>query len=222
MGNGVAARSECTRADFESFSADAQALIQSLIRENDDLRQQLHVAEERIATLQNEAREDPLTGLLNRRGLDDQLQRAVDLVHRYEEKIALLFADLNDFKQINDDHGHAIGDLALKHVSGLFRDNVRRSDVIARIGGDEFAILLWQTDQSMAEAKADALADLIATSPLCLDGIQLDFGVSIGATELSRNDEAAGSILDRADRAMYAAKEARDARLLDEAAARPG
>jgi len=216
MANGVAARAECNRTDLESFSTDAQALIQSLIRENDDLRQQVLAAEERVAVLQNEAREDPLTGLLNRRGLDDQLQRAVDLVHRYDEKIALLFADLNDFKQINDDHGHAIGDLALKHVSGLFRSNVRRSDIVARIGGDEFAILLWQTDRSMAEAKADALADLIATTPLRLDAIQLDFGVSIGATELSRNDEAAGSILDRADKAMYAAKEAYDARLRDD------
>lgn len=222
MANAVATGAKCLQADLESFSADAQASIHALIRENDDLRQKLIAAEERIVSLQNEAREDPLTGLLNRRGLDDQLQRAVDLVHRYDETIALLFADLDEFKQINDDHGHAIGDLALKHISALFRNNVRRSDVIARIGGDEFAILLWQTDQSMAEAKADALANLIATTPLCLDGIQLDFGVSIGVTELRKNDETAGSILDRADKAMYAAKDLEGARLRDGAATRPG
>lgn len=215
MGNGVAVTTECELADFESFSADAQASIHALVRKNDDLHQQLLAAEERIATLQNEAREDPLTGLSNRRGLDDQLQRAVDLVQRYDETISLLFADLDDFKQINDDHGHAIGDLALKHVSTLFRTNVRRSDVIARIGGDEFAILLWQTDQSMAEAKAEALANLIVTTPLCVDGVPVDLGVSIGATELSRDDESAGSILARADKAMYAAKDANGARLSD-------
>lgn len=222
MGNGAAARAGCSSTVFESFSSDAQASIHSLIRENDDLRQQLLVAEERIVILQNEAREDPLTGLSNRRGLDDQLQRAVDLVQRYDETISLLFADLDDFKQVNDDHGHAIGDQALKHVSALFRENVRRSDVIARIGGDEFAILLWQTDQSMAEAKAGALANLMATTPLCLDGIKLGLNVSIGVTELSRDDVSAASILARADKAMYAAKDANDVRSQDAAAPRQG
>ena len=195
--------------DIEKLPPDAQDVIRSLVRENDALRQNLEAADLRAKQLRSEAREDPLTGLLNRRGVEDELNRAIDLVRRYGVIISVLFVDLDDFKAINDTFGHAVGDMALMHVAALFADNVRRSDVIARLGGDEFALLLWHTDQSLAHTKANSLSDLIANSPLRFDQESLNLGASIGVTEILDSDTFSGTILARADEAMYAVKDAR-------------
>lgn len=195
--------------DPETFPEDVRDAVRALIQENADLRRKLDVAELRARQLLNEAREDPLTGLLNRRGIDNELKRAVDLVSRYGVVISMLFVDLDDFKAINDDFGHAVGDMALMHVAALFTANLRRSDVIARIGGDEFALLLWHTDQELAQTKAHSLSGIIAATPLQVEETALNLGASIGVTEILPSDRFSGTILSRADKAMYAVKEAR-------------
>ena len=195
--------------DAAILPADAEAAIRALVDENDSLRAQLRVADRLELELRNEAREDPLTGLLNRRAFDGELNRAVDLARRYNAVISLLFIDLDEFKKVNDEHGHAVGDMALTHVAALLTSHVRRSDVVARVGGDEFALLLWQTDNRMAQSKAKALSGLIAGNPLSREHYSLALGASIGATEIADTDDDASAVLARADKAMYAAKHAR-------------
>ena len=192
-----------------TFPSEAQESIRALLLENNDLREQLEAAQTRALQLENEAREDPLTGLLNRRGIDEELKRAIDLVRRYDAAISLLFIDLDDFKNINDEYGHAVGDNALVHISELFRSNIRRSDIIARIGGDEFAILLWQTNEKAARTKAEMLSDLIAREPLRVKDHAVRLGASIGSALITAEDEFPGPILARADQAMYQVKDSR-------------
>lgn len=192
-----------------TFPSEAQESIRALMLENDDLRQKLEAAEARALQLENEAREDPLTGLLNRRGIDEELKRAIDLVKRYGAAISLLFIDLDDFKNINDEYGHVVGDNALVHISELFRSNIRRSDIVARIGGDEFAILLWQTNEKASCTKAEMLSDLIAKEPLRVNDHAVRLGASIGSAQIMVEDEFPGSILARADKAMYQVKDSR-------------
>src|SRR5205823_5820822 len=99
---------------------------------------------------------DPLTGIQNRRGLARELERAIAYVKRYGASAALVYLDLDAFKPINDRHGHAAGDAVLRAVAALLHRCVRASDIVARIGGDEFAVLLWNLTAGDAAAKAVA------------------------------------------------------------------
>jgi diguanylate cyclase (GGDEF)-like protein len=149
--------------------------------------------------------EDPLTGLLNRRGFFRDLARAAAHRVRYGTDIAILLSDLDSFKLINDIHGHDAGDKALVHVADLLRSNVRSSDSVGRLGGDEFGLVLWHADMAAAQQKARSLEALVAGSPLALGGVTLALGCSIGIAALE-GTETAEDALARADRAMYARK----------------
>ena len=125
---------------------------------------------------------------------------------------ALVYLDLDGFKPINDRHGHAAGDAVLKAAAMVLARHVRSSDLVARIGGDEFVTLLWHIDESDAHAKARALEAAIARMTATHDGATLSIQVSAGAGMLLPLDTPA-SALERADRAMYARKSARRAAL---------
>lgn len=172
------------------------------------LRAELATARAEVARLEALALEDPVTNLLNRRGFLRELDRALAFARRYGSSAALLLADLDRFKPINDHWGHAAGDAALRHVAGVLRANLRASDSIGRIGGDEFAVLLWQVDDATAQQKADALSRILAATPVVVEGEPLSVEASIGATSLQGSDDVA-AVLDRADRAMYARKSER-------------
>jgi diguanylate cyclase (GGDEF)-like protein len=155
--------------------------------------------------LESLAQEDPLTGLLNRRGFHRDLARAIAHRTRYGTTMAVLLADLDAFKPVNDTYGHEAGDRALLHVARLLRANVRASDSVGRLGGDEFALILWHADGAAAWQKARSLETLVAASPLVLDGVALRLGCSVGTT-LLEPDDTAERALARADRAMYGRK----------------
>jgi len=172
------------------------------------LKEELARARARVAELESRVDEDPLTGLLNRRGFERALDRALAYVRRYGATAALLFLDLDGFKTVNDRHGHAAGDWALGRVARLILGHVRASDVVARIGGDEIVALLWNLRADQAEAKARVLEDLIAASPFEQNGKRLTLGLSAGFTMLASGDSAAAALA-RADAAMYARKRER-------------
>lgn len=161
-----------------------------------------------VATLEALALEDPLTGLLNRRGLLRELARAVAYKARYGAEVAVMMADLDDLKPINDKFGHEVGDRALAHVGDVLRNAVRASDTVGRIGGDEFMLILWQVDEAAARAKADMLQAAVGSSALADHPPTLTLGVSIGVTMLAPGDTP-DTALARADRAMYARKTGR-------------
>jgi diguanylate cyclase (GGDEF)-like protein len=119
--------------------------------------------------------------------------------------MAILLADLDAFKPINDTYGHEAGDRALVHVATLLRDHVRASDSVGRLGGDEFGLILWHADQVAAQRKARSIEALIEASRLGLAEGTVTLGCSVGVAVLGPG-ETAEEALARADRAMYARK----------------
>ena len=169
------------------------------------LRCELGRARARIKALAARAEEDPLTGLMNRRGFARAYARALAYVRRYGATAALFFLDLDGFKRVNDRHGHAVGDVVLRRLGRLLATHVRAADVIARVGGDEFAILMWNLGEADAHRRAKALEALVAGTRFSASRIAVRIGASIGLTMLSPDDKLAAALA-RADRAMYRRK----------------
>ena len=182
----------------------ADPAIEPLLAEIERLQAELMQAKWTIAELEARADIDPLLDILNRRGFDRELSRAVAYVGRYGTQAALVFIDLDGFKAVNDRHGHAAGDELLKTVARLLTGRVRASDVVARFGGDEFAVLLWNLDEAQANAKARELEEAIA-AVLVSEG---RFGASAGVVPLT-GKETPAAIVDAADKAMYVRKRER-------------
>ncbi|HSQ99054.1 MAG TPA: diguanylate cyclase [Sphingomicrobium sp.] len=181
--------------------------VEQLVAEISVLRGRVAQLQERVEQLDMLAHEDSLVELPNRRGLMRALERVIDRVGRYKEKASLLFVDLDGLKLINDTFGHQAGDKALIQVARLLVGGVRKSDVVARIGGDEFAILLGHSDEESARETASRLIDLIAGSDFTHDGQALPLSVAIGAAVINAEDTA-DAALARADREMYRIKAA--------------
>ncbi len=161
--------------------------------------------------LRHLADHDPLTGLRNRRLFEHDLKLQVGRCQRYDEQAALLAIDLDGFKQVNDIHGHRIGDEALKAVARMLTRRLRATDLVARLGGDEFAVLLPHMDRQGAEIVTEDLRRVIDTCTVDTGDTVVHLAASAGFAILDRhtvNDETA---LDDADHAMYAAKRAKSA-----------
>jgi diguanylate cyclase (GGDEF)-like protein len=165
-------------------------------------------ARARIAKLELMAEVDPLLNILNRRGFERELIRALAYVRRYRAPAALLYLDLDGFKLINDAHGHAAGDALLKAVASTLARNVRGSDVVARLGGDEFAVLLFNLGETQAMAKAKALESMLPAVGVAWAGTRLSVGASVGVAAIAPHDKPE-TIIARADRVMYLRKEER-------------
>jgi len=179
-----------------------------LAAEVDRLKNDLAAARARLAELETRVDEDPLTGLRNRRGFERALEQALAYVRRYATPAALLYVDLDRFKPINDEHGHAAGDWVLGRVARLVAGHVRASDVAARIGGDELAVILWNVSAEQAEEKARSLEAMIGSESFDYKKKKLSLGLSAGVVVL-KPDDTVESALARADAAMYARKRAR-------------
>jgi len=185
-----------------------EAELQSLLAELDDLREEVSQLKARLAEARGLADRDALTPLFNRRAFLRELQRAVAFARRYDAPTSLVFFDLDGFKQVNDRFGHAAGDAALQTVAERLAGNVRESDVVGRLGGDEFGVILIQADQAAAEAKARALAQAIEGEPLQVGDWAAPLRVSYGVRQLTAG-MTPETLLAEADAAMYAHKRAR-------------
>lgn len=149
---------------------------------------------------------DELTSLSNRRGFEMLAQHALHLCKRLEKPATLLFFDLNNFKQINDQHGHASGDLALQTFSSILMQAFRNSDVVARLGGDEFVVLLTNTKVDVAKKVLDRLKSMIDDHNL-LDSHHYDIAYSVGVVEYDTTKHLEiADLLKEADQLMYAEK----------------
>ena len=169
------------------------------------LRARLANARKQIADLKQRADMDALLDIQNRRGFERELRRSLAYVKRYHATAALLYLDVDRLKPINDRHGHAAGDAALKAIARELTDHIRLSDIVGRLGGDEFGILLWNLEPADADKKARALEASIDALPLTFRGRALRLGISAGVTMLDGADETA-DVLTRADAAMYQRK----------------
>ncbi len=146
-----------------------------------------------------EVRTDPMTGVCNRRGLDDTLESMLAMLSRYETPFSIMILDLDHFKQLNDQHGHLFGDQVLKSVARLLGDNVRDTDTVTRYGGEEFVIVMPQTDLKGASILSERLRRIIAEE----QRVTLSGGVAM-ALDGDNNQ----TLLGRADAALYSAKAA--------------
>ena len=185
------------------LDAEPQVLIDEIRR----LEGEVARLEARVAQLDRLACMDTLVPTANRRGLMKALEMVLARHERHGVPAAILFLDVDGLKSINDSHGHAAGDAALVHLTALMKENVRKTDLVARIGGDEFAVLLDHSPADVATQTAGRLAMQVADSELLYGGVALDLSVAIGLAMIERGDTAE-SVLDRADRAMYSRKNA--------------
>ena len=165
----------------------------------------LVVAGDLAHQLRRQIRHDPLTDVLNRRGLDEAAVRAIAGAQRHGRALALVLCDLDGFKELNDGHGHMAGDVALRGFAQLLISAVRRGDIVARLGGDEFGLLLVETDA----AAAAAVMERVRAEITCLqlpDAPQARLRASFGIAELGDGDEHLDDLVARADAALYDAK----------------
>ncbi len=156
--------------------------------------------------LEELSRRDPLTGMLNRRGLTSFLEVEVDRRRRSGSEMQALFLDLDDFKKINDVYGHSIGDEVLRKVSSIIQETVRASDHVARIGGDEFLIILPSTNREEARPVAEKIHQAVSSAVVTDRFPHLRMGVSLGMVSAAREDEMVQDLLVRTERALHSAK----------------
>jgi diguanylate cyclase (GGDEF)-like protein len=191
--------------------ATVELLNELARRRRERQREQFSALAERLARLNEELEQarresatDPLTGLANRRALDEYAERIVAMHALTRKPSCLLMIDLDHFKAVNDSHGHQAGDERLRAVaSSLSRVFMRRCDFVCRYGGDEFVVILHETDLTGARSLAERLLDSVAANPLGEGGPPIS--ISIGIAELAIDDSLENWIA-RADEALYAAK----------------
>lgn len=183
----------------------AESLIRRLLESLGEAEQRLMAQDTRIRHLESLSLTDELTGLMNRRGFDAELTRALARAQRHNETGVLLMCDLDRFKAINDTYGHPAGDAVLKAVGSLLDRTVRTSDAVARLGGDEFAALLID---AAVEAVSSRIADLReALSGLIVeyDGLRVVASASLGYTVYGPNSDKE-TVMALADKALYRVK----------------
>jgi len=153
---------------------------------------------------------DPLTGCLNRRGLNQAIAREIARSGRAGSDLSLLAIDLDHFKRINDNYGHVAGDIVLRELGALLVHTARAGDMVARIGGEEFSVLLPDTDPSGAYRAAVRVCDAVRTHIFVVGGKRVACTISVGVVSSSAigNDSTGGTMIERADEALYAAKAA--------------
>ncbi|HVH49947.1 MAG TPA: GGDEF domain-containing protein [Sphingomicrobium sp.] len=189
--------------DSKVHSADPQALLGEI----EHLRSEVARLQSRVEHLDLLSCMDPLVPAANRRGLVKQLSMVLARHERHGIPAAMLFVDVDGLKTINDRHGHAAGDAALIHLTELMSSGVRKTDLVARIGGDEFVVMLDHSPLENAIETARRLAEQVAETDLIFNGVALELSIAIGLAMIERGDTPE-SVLDRADQAMYRQKNA--------------
>jgi diguanylate cyclase (GGDEF)-like protein len=203
--NGVSARKVARARNVPASVRQPQVVSDDARQTIRKLKAQLAEALKRVEALQASADTDFLLDILNRRGFERELRRAIAYIKRYHASGALIVLDVDRLKPINDAFGHAAGDQVLKAIVAVLPSQVRSSDVIGRLGGDEFALLLWNLSETDARAKAALLEQAIDRLAFVFRGSTITAGASAGVAILGPHAEA-DKALEEADRAMYVRK----------------
>ena len=196
---------ELAGIDESALSPEARDTLRRVLAENQAMHRELADSRTRIAQLERLADEDALTPIANRRAFVRELSRMIAFTRRYGPPSSVVYFDVNGLKQINDTHGHPAGDAALRHVADILQKNVRSSDLVGRLGGDEFGVILAQTNQEQATAKAVSLAEEISKTALRWGRFKIPVSAAYGVYSFSGSDDAQVAI-EAADKAMYKRK----------------
>ncbi|MBI1340501.1 diguanylate cyclase [bacterium] len=187
------------------LTPQVRAAFNAMMGEVDELRREIDHLKVALSDAEAAADYDPLVSTYNRRAFMREASRVAAMVRRHEVEASLIFFDLDGFKMVNDLHGHAAGDMVLRAVGETLVRQTRESDVVGRIGGDEFAVVLTHVDPEAARLKADALAAAICSERIRWEGITLSIDVSYGVCRFLQ-DDTSEQVLARADEAMYQEK----------------
>ncbi len=194
------------------MTPNVRKAIVRLLDELERLRVELSETRSRIEYLERLADQDALAPVANRRAFMRELGRTIAYSSRHKIDSCVVYFDLNKMKHINDRYGHAVGDAALLHVASILLKRVRNSDLIGRLGGDEFGLIMPNSDREGAVAKATRIAQEIGAMPiavegrpLMVDGEHIHIAVSFGVHHVAAEDDAT-SALAKADKAMYVHK----------------
>lgn len=193
--------------EVQTLSHALDSMARRLLNHSHDMEEQVRTRTEQLqvanAELDRQARSDPLTGLLNRRGLDAQFAFALTLAQRSGRPLSLVSVDVDHFKRINDTQGHAQGDLVLQGLARTLLQRLRSSDLVARLGGEEFVALLPDTDIASATVLAEDLRMAVAAQQHDVVG---RMHISLGVSTLRPGETTSAPLLQRADTALYDAK----------------
>jgi len=191
--------------DNERTTTSIVKLADRAADKSQNYRDEISVLKTKILELEQTADTDPLVPVYNRRALMREIGRAQTLMSRYDILCSVIFFDLNGFKKINDQYGHSVGDDLLIKVGAILSASVRDCDMVARIGGDEFGVLLFKSEEMVARAKAATLACRIASQYVDVPGEKISINAAWGVS-VCHPEDTARQILHRADRAMYDSK----------------
>jgi diguanylate cyclase (GGDEF)-like protein len=189
------------------LTPQVQSALVTLLGEIDELRQEVGRLKARLSEAEGLADQDVLTPLLNRRAFIRELNRVIAFAHRYGGPASLIYFDLDGFKAVNDRFGHAAGDVALKAVAERLAANVRESDIVGRLGGDEFGVILVHADRATAQAKGASLAATVENEPVQCGEWLAPLKISFGVRQVTPGITA-DLLLADADAAMYSQKRA--------------
>ncbi|MEZ5653364.1 MAG: GGDEF domain-containing protein [Burkholderiaceae bacterium] len=210
LDNGI--DTQVLKSQLDSFRGDLSEVTTSMRSLNERLQESRDEVErlaDELVKAREEAQLDPLTGLFNRRMFDHQLHAAVASVQAGESTaLTLLMVDIDHFKKVNDEHGHLFGDKVIQGIGRILSEGVMRKDAVCRYGGEEFALILPQTDEEGGTAVAERIRKTVSRSRIRRansDKVLTNISVSIGVAQLKAG-EAAEELVERADRALYQAK----------------
>lgn len=184
------------------------ALLRDVVEVNHALEGEIKRREELEVELKRQATTDPLTGLFNRRQYELLFERERERARRLGSKMSLCVLDLDHFKQVNDKYGHDLGDQVLKHIASLFTQRLRQSDIVGRFGGEEFIMLLPDTDLAQAAVVVNRMREHLLASPLVTPEVTILLSATFGVTEVTQEDKAIEDVIRRADKALYDGKQA--------------
>jgi diguanylate cyclase (GGDEF)-like protein len=187
------------------FTPRVRDAIMTLMHEVERLKRDVEQTRSRLEDLARTADQDMLLPILNRRAFVREITRFTSVAARYGTPSSLIYFDFDDFKSVNDAHGHAAGDAVLKHFSELIARQIRDSDVLARLGGDEFGVILSHVKAEQAKKKAASLTRAVQQNPPVWQGRKIPLKFSYGVYELKAG-ESPDAAMKQADDAMYTQK----------------
>jgi len=175
-------------------------------RLNDKLHKEIVIRREAEHRLFGLATIDDLTGIHNRRHFMELFMHEIKRAHRYNNLLSLMMLDVDYFKSVNDTYGHVVGDIVLKHLAKMIQANLRELDIVARFGGEEFIVLLPNTDLKSAHEVAERICLIVSETPIDISEAMLTISVSIGVVTLCKSCNSMEAMIKVADDALYKAK----------------
>ncbi len=199
-------RQDCTLMPMKSKDGEVEYVCFTLFDATDTsiYQQQLHETTEKLREISNR---DSLTKLFNRRYIEETLSTEFDHAHRYGNKLSIILMDIDFFKKVNDNYGHLAGDEVLRIVSQHLNKGLRGTDILGRYGGEEFIVVLPETDIKGATVLAERLRRAVEADPITTEGKTLAISISLGVTELHKKTTGYEQLIAEADLGLYQSKD---------------